>query len=53
MFAENDKLQNNDNYRDDEHKQGNPVNSMHITHPFSMRCVGIPLSQIEILSQLP
>jgi hypothetical protein len=43
----------NDNQTHQEHKNGNAINAVHISHPSAMRRIRISLFQVEIFSELP
>ncbi len=48
MFSKEKKAYENDDYSYQEHKDGNPVDSVHVTNPAGMRCIWIALFDIEI-----
>jgi len=51
VFSEEKPDQDND-YPDDEHKDGDPVDAMHIAHPTAGRRIRILLFNIQVFSNL-
>jgi hypothetical protein len=41
-----------DNDRQQEHKNRDPVDPMHVFHPLGMRRIGIPFLNVEVLCKL-
>ena len=50
--SEYSQPEDHDDQRDQEHKNGNAVDAMHVSHPFGIRLIRIPFPQVEIFSQL-
>ena len=44
--------QNNKDQPQQEHKNGDPVNPMHIPHPLRVRCIRIPFLDVEVFRYL-
>jgi hypothetical protein len=53
MSLENKDPQDQKNKPQQEHKDGNPVDPMHIPHPLRIRRIRIPLPDIKIFGDLP
>lgn len=52
MFFEKDQSNRNDDHRQQEHKNGNAIDAMHIAHPFAMRCIRVSFFDVEIFCYL-
>jgi hypothetical protein len=50
MLPENHP-EDNDQDTDQKHKDGNPVDRIHVTNPTVCRLIGIPFPDIQIFSQ--
>jgi hypothetical protein len=53
MTLKNKYPEDHNDQADKEHKEGNAVDPMHILHPLGMRCLRIPLFNVEIFAKLP
>jgi hypothetical protein len=52
MSLENKDSQDQENDPHEEHKNGDPVDPMHIPHPLGIRRIRIPLLDIKVLLYL-
>jgi len=52
MSPENKDPQDQENDPHEEHKNGDPVDPMHIPHPLSIRRIRIPLPDIKVFRDL-
>jgi hypothetical protein len=53
MMFDKKYLDNQNDHPNEEHKNRYPVDPMHIPHPLRIRCIGIPLFDVEIFFDLP
>jgi hypothetical protein len=53
MTFDKEQLDHQNDQRKQEHKNGYPVDPMHIPHPLRIRRIGILLFDVEIFFDLP